>query len=186
MGTDIHAVAQAKINGAWFDIESKFDDGRHYKLFAHLAGVRNGVGFAGCKAGDAVNPIQEHRGFPSDFETDEYGEDHNGQWMGDHSFGWVSGNEIMSHDWGQGHSSGIISINQYAAWDGKEPDRYCGGISGNNVNLSETPDDINSDTTHVRVTWKNSATSFDYFVTEIDEMMSSYGDDIRIVFGFDS
>lgn len=166
MGTDIHAVAQAKVGGAWVDIESKFDGGRHYNLFAHLAGVRNGSGFAGCDTGDAVTPIQEGRGFPDDFSLDDngYGEYHNGEWMGDYSHGWVSASEVLSHNWQQGNHRGIITIEQYKEWDGGYPNGWCGGIGGLSVVLAECPDDITEGTTHVRVEWQRSTDEFDYFI----------------------
>jgi hypothetical protein len=42
------------------------DLGRNYNLFSILADVRNGVGFAGCKAGEGFEPISMPRGFPVD------------------------------------------------------------------------------------------------------------------------
>lgn len=188
MGTDIHAVAQANINGVWVDIESKFDEGRHYKLFSHLAGVRNGVGFAGCDTGEAVNPIQEDRGFPDDFTSDDnsYGDGHNGQWMGDHSYGWVSAYEVINHDWGQGVSRGVISLEAYKKWDGDEPNGYCGMIGGRDILVSDDCENLPEGTTHVRVEWKNSSDRFDYFVDEVAQMVSDNNADVRIVFGFDS
>jgi len=42
MGTDIHGVFQAFDNGQWRDVESSYEQDRHYQLFAVLAGVRNG------------------------------------------------------------------------------------------------------------------------------------------------
>ena len=40
--------------------------GRNYNLFAILANVRNGRGFAGAKTGEGFIPISEPRGFPMD------------------------------------------------------------------------------------------------------------------------
>lgn len=67
MGTDIHGVFQRHNGAAWEDIASKYQQNRHYQLFAALAGVRNGVGFAGVPTGEAIKPIAEPRGLPADF-----------------------------------------------------------------------------------------------------------------------
>jgi hypothetical protein len=43
---------------------------RNYDLFAMLAGVRNGRGFAGIKTGDGFIPISEPRGWPADLSPE--------------------------------------------------------------------------------------------------------------------
>lgn len=45
-------------------------DNRNYDLFAALADVRNGVGFAGVKTGKAIEPIAMPRGIPDDADPD--------------------------------------------------------------------------------------------------------------------
>lgn len=68
MGTDIHSVFQKRGPDAnWLDVPSQFAENRHYQLFAVLAGVRNGHGFAGTPTGDEVTPIAAPRGLPDDF-----------------------------------------------------------------------------------------------------------------------
>jgi hypothetical protein len=59
MGTDVHAVWQAKKDGKWVDIASKWEQKRHYFLFAWLADVRNGFGFAGVSTHDPIKPIAD-------------------------------------------------------------------------------------------------------------------------------
>jgi hypothetical protein len=185
MGTDIHSVAQAKINGAWVDVETKFDEGRHYNLFAHLAGVRNGTGFAGIVTGDSVNPIQEARGLPDDFTVDEY-DMHGETCMGDHSYGWVTSTEVINHDWNQGYSSGLITIDEYRKWKGGMPEcGWCGDAFGNDIVKAESKGEITGETTHVRVKWKKLQQEFQYFIDEVKDMHNKYGE-VRIVFGFDS
>ena len=185
MGTDIHVVAQAKKEGEWVDIPSQLDIGRHYNLFAHLAGVRNGSGFAGCDTGSSVTPIQECRGYPTDFIVDE--DDHRGEkWLGEHSHGWVTADEIFLHDWSQGVERGIISIDQYNNWDGGMPESWCGGVFGDSYDVANGPQDITDKTTHVRVSWDRITSDFNYFTNEVMEMVDTYGRDVRIVFGFDS
>lgn len=92
MGTDIHCVAEIrrpKHGGKWepalspipnkyFQPDEPQDESnrkleyprlirwRNYDLFAMLAGVRNGRGFAGVVTGAGFNPISEPRGLPDD------------------------------------------------------------------------------------------------------------------------
>lgn len=127
MGTDIHGVFQKrdKEAGKWVDVEHNYTMDRHYQLFAVLAGVRNGAGFAGVRTGESVQPIAEPRGYPDDFaveviaDEDEYDledmhmlaslahmdkrraeyrseEDPCAVWMGDHSHSWLLGSEMLA------------------------------------------------------------------------------------------
>jgi hypothetical protein len=125
MGTDIHGVFQKRDGGQWVDVEHNYEMDRHYQLFAVLAGVRNGRGFAGVPTGEAVNPIVEPRGYPEDFsaetiaDEEEYDREdmhpiaslahmdkrrakyHTDEepaaiWMGDHSHSWLSGEEMLA------------------------------------------------------------------------------------------
>lgn len=106
MGCDIHYVFQAKTGDDWLDVASTYEGTRHYYLFGALAGVR----------GWDTTPIDEPRGLPSDFpmvgdrhpmpdelmtpleiEWREDGEE--GRWMGDHSYSWLSGGELLASDY---------------------------------------------------------------------------------------
>lgn len=58
MGTDLHGVWQARINGEYVDIPTELDLYRNYDLFGVLAGVRGGF-----------DPIDDPRGLPRDFVT---------------------------------------------------------------------------------------------------------------------
>lgn len=162
MGTDIHAVWQKRNTPeeAWQDIPSNWEQDRHYQLFAVLADVRNGYGFAGVPTGQAVTPISEPRGLPEDFEHTDYEHklpwnalsaeyqawwakyehikegDPIDYWMGDHSFSWLSATEML--EWFKFAPSvikqGIIDRPTYNKWDGKAaPAFYCGGVSGPDV-----------------------------------------------------
>lgn len=149
MGTDIHGVFQRRTAAGWEDIESNYDQHRHYQLFAVLADVRNGRGFAGVRTGDEVVPISEPRGYPADFkvgrQNDEEGyfdgdfypmsetrfmgrraEWHEpgepiGLWMGDHSHTWLTGAEMLA--WYANAPTtthhGIISVGDFKEWDRK-------------------------------------------------------------------
>lgn len=117
MGTDIHGVFQRhdKATGQWHDVPSNYEQDRHYQLFAVLAGVRNGHGFAGVPTGEAVTPIAEPRGLPDDFAIEDeahplatlehmnplsrkwHEDDEKLEvWMGDHSHSWLTGKEILA------------------------------------------------------------------------------------------
>lgn len=125
MGTDIHVVFQKKEGDAWVDIPHNYNEDRHYQLFAVLAGVRNGVGFAGVRTGDPVRPISKPRGYPEDFavvddnhpaplevmsawrrksreehpewyKKDDGGDEDNGIYMGYHDHSWLTGEEMLA------------------------------------------------------------------------------------------
>src|SRR5438105_2721170 len=123
MGTDIHGVFQRHdaTAGKWVDVPSTYKQDRHYQLFAVLAGVRNGRGFAGVPYGEAVRPIRQPRGLPADFEVDDeshpiatfdhmdprragyrrespelYADEPMAVWMGDHSHSWLTGDEMLA------------------------------------------------------------------------------------------
>lgn len=148
MGTDIHGVFQKRANDEWIDIEHKFEHDRDYYLFAMLAGVRNGFGFAGVETFTPLQPISEPRGYPDDFQVDEDthtlgsmavmdprrrgyyerypagGSDERPleYWMGDHSHSWLLGSEILAY--GETlrdtfmEETGAITLADYKAWDG--------------------------------------------------------------------
>ena len=165
MGTDIHGVFQRhnQDTGAWEDIEHKYEMNRHYQLFAVLAGVRNGRGFAGIRTGEPVTPIAEPRGYPEGFPLDgeddhhvvgalahidarrrkyrtpeslEPGENPLIVWMGDHSHSWLTDEEMLA--WFASApvvvQTGVLSRDEYERWGKKSaPESYCGGVSGRDV-----------------------------------------------------
>ncbi len=216
MGTDIHTIMQARgSNGQWYDVEHQYEEDRHYQLFAVLACVRNGYGFAGVKTGEAVVPISEPRGFPDDFEVHgecyhpftslnaigsrrrkyvvEYPDDYeDGYDMGDHSHSWLLGSEIL--EWAE-HApkvvkTGILDRDVYERWDKKSaPDSWCGGISGAGVVIIHDNKIEKVETpnwTHIRCHWESDlAQELSYFFSEIQRLVMIHGE-IRMVFGFDS
>lgn len=125
MGTDIHAVFQKRDGDKWVDVLCNWDQSRHYFLFAWLADVRNGFGFAGVPTHEPVKPIlgkETWRGLPADFEMIEeyyhpiiesaltedelkwkkqFPEDYalpDGRYkfgMGDHTYTWLTLDEIL-------------------------------------------------------------------------------------------
>lgn len=211
MGTDIHGVFQRHdaSTGKWVDVPTKYEEGRHYQLFAVLAGVRNGSGFAGVKTGDAVEPISEPRGLPDDFEINDEGAHpvasikllgykakyyEAGEaihiWMGDHSPSWLTADEILA--WAEKaptvEKCGVISAEAYMAWDRvSAPAGYCGAKWGRNVVVvSQAEADAGVPHTDVQVTWKSDLRSeLAYFFDEVARLVAEHGQ-VRFVFGFDS
>lgn len=152
MGTDIHGVWQTERFGKWIDVESTYMQDRDYQLFAVLAGVRNGTGFAGVKTGEPVKPIAMPRGLPDGFAMK--GDSHpvarpefidpdrrewmarDGRdlatlpleelsaWMGDHSHSWLTSTEMLA--WFDTapvvKACGVIERSAYASWTGGRPD----------------------------------------------------------------
>lgn len=201
MGCDIHGVFQKFDGGKWVDVPTKYEFGRHYQLFAVLADVRNDNG---------VKPIAEPRGWPEDFEVGEgryrtvaslallpqhrqkhhHPDDPMEVWMGDHSFSWLSAEEMLAW-YGSSHcteQSGVITRHARAAWDGfSRPKEYCQGVYGRKIVTVE--DDVRfarDDWTHVRVTWESELQQeLAYFFDEVKRLADEHGS-VRFVFGFDS
>lgn len=158
MGCDIHLYVEKRVDGKWIaqgdftrdDVEEDgtggyisggrdFYSGRNYDLFAILADVRNGRGFAGVKTGEGFNPIAEPRGIPVD-ASDEYkaiaenwGED-------GHSHSHFTVRELLDYDWTQETGKqGWLDMAEWERWtrwdrsQGRGPDSYCGFVSGGAV-----------------------------------------------------
>ena len=154
MGCDIHIYVEKKVDGIWVSADEwkSYEDGRmfvpyekefynkrNYDLFAILANVRNGRGFAGCYTGEGFNPITNPRGIPDDVceaVKFEYG-----AWDGDgHSHSYFTVKELLEYDWTQKtKKSGWVSSIGFYLWDrcnrckGEGPDSYSGGIVGSSV-----------------------------------------------------
>lgn len=207
MGTDIHMVVQFRRNGHWGTVGGRRYRTRHYDVFGMLADVRNGSGFAGVDTGNGFTPIATPpRGFPDGFTTDE--DDHEGVWMGDHSFSWVTLRELLDYTWEKTteHRGYINVLSQFDTWDKERscPQSWCGMISGLSVRHltheearalvrgDAKPEDGLHYTTQVSwtETYKESAGEFySKFIPELvseAQAMDVSADDVRLVFGFDS
>ncbi len=103
MGCDISMLLQKKTKSGYKDVEI-VDIHRDYELFGLLAGVRRGD----------IKPIVQQRGLPEDFEmiSNKYGrfyhptklkydawDDQPGMFMGEHSYSWMTLQELHSHKW---------------------------------------------------------------------------------------
>lgn len=211
MGTDIHGIFQkrtGRVNNkdTWETVESEYEENRHYQLFAILAGVRNGFGFAGIKTGEPVIPISEPRGLPADLKlVDEdhyahypfprkyYEPDETDKWLGDHTHSWLSGDEILDYFFADKKTEqcGVITKEEYSLWEGGRPNSYCGdtsGLGGTVIDSTEvgTYKLTGKDFSHVRVKWNSDLNDeVSYFIKEVERLVELHGE-IRFVFGFDS
>lgn len=185
MGIDIHMGVEVRRNGAWklikeevfknywYDPNSNMEyfrnmkpftnipySNRNYDLFAILADVRNGTGFAGVKTGEPFNFISEPKGYPDDISKElrhdiegEYNEDGYDDSIphlsNEHSASWLTLKELTDFDWTQIHRGyGCIDEKTYREYVMKDihPNSYCGDVGGGGVikiNETEMVDLIN-------------------------------------------
>lgn len=181
-----------------------FDVGRNYNLFAVLADVRNGRGFAGVDSGDALNTISDPRGMPIDVtsevseEADSWGDDGHS-----HSYHTLATLELF--DWNQvSIQRGIVDADGFRTLtENGSPNAWCGGVGGgrvkmiNNAEMQTEVDRIKDGGNvatishlYTRVQWEEKyADCFPYFVnTFIPALRQLCGDPdrCRIVFWFDN
>lgn len=118
-------------------------NGRNYNLFAMLADVRNGSGFAGVQTGVGFEP----RGLPDDVTPghyDETADDYVGGFnYGDHSFSYLTLKELLDYDWTQTTMlCCYIPLNYYAVrqetGDTSPPKWGSGGIWGQGIEMIDT------------------------------------------------
>lgn len=118
-------------------------DARNYRVFAMLADVRNGFGFAGCPTGDRIEPIAGARGWPDDLgdlawvarADEDYHIADGDVYPGDHTASWLTLRELDAYDWTAGsRRCGVISFEQFAqrklTGETGQPDYWCGATSG--------------------------------------------------------
>lgn len=158
MGCDIHFYVEKKVNGVWesadtWEIDDCYEDeqvynvpykksfynGRNYDLFAMLADVRNGYGFAGVVTGEGFFPIDEPRGLPENTsERVKQASERSGIDGHSHSHFYVS--ELLRYDWTRRTKhKGVVSLAQYYDWlrwrkeEGRAPESYSGDIHGQGI-----------------------------------------------------
>lgn len=151
MGCDIHLYAEKRVNGAWIAADTWTDDpyepgtkevayearfytGRNYDLFAMLADVRNGRGFAGIRTGDGFNPIASPKGLPDDCSPEVRAES-DGWGVDGHSHSFLTVAELMAYDWTQTtRKAGVVGYHELARWAlcGR-PESWSGSIVGGGV-----------------------------------------------------
>lgn len=168
MGTDIHMEVEVRSDGIWkrhehwdeacdFCADGKGKNGapcywckgtrtrkvraysdRNYDVFAILADVRNGYGFAGCDTGDGFVPIAEPRGLPADLSFDPEAEDADGDCafeLGDHSQTWLTLDEVLAYDWDRTTKKrGHVDPWNFELFRREgSPRSWSGGISGSTI-----------------------------------------------------
>lgn len=183
--------------GRWYD-------DRNYAVFAVLANVRNGRGFAGIFTHIPIEPIDDPRGFPEDMsaETEAWFT----QFGGDHSDTWLMLDEVLGYPWDQPlYRSGVMDMEDWAAYRRGERFGWAGDISGSMVRkitnaemdkkLSECtlnehgrlvhPDGLTYTT---QLAWEDTLlNSCEHFVNRMKELKALVGDaPTRLVFNFDS
>jgi hypothetical protein len=218
MGTDIHFYVEKKVNGKWVTAdrwideedwdgdnkikfkrvryEDSFYHDRNYDLFAILADVRNGYGFAGCVTGRGFTPISPPKGLPKDVSKEVQSE--SDRWNGDgHSHSWFTIAELDKYKWDQETiHSGVVNYIDFLTWKEKgTPNSWCGGVSGPNlrhVGHEEMEQAIKKNNAHnlyTRVEWKESYRDCaKQFLDEVMPKLRALGkpNAVRIVFWFDN
>lgn len=211
MGTDIHFIVQKKNGKTWEQVttdrtdyyakgyptipgEFRWKGERNYYFFAWLADVRNGHGFAGIKTFEPVKPLTSSRGMPEDFGDHEAEYDEDGEptkWfdLGEHSKGFATFAEILAHPRRPVMQSGFLERADYVKLlEGVKPKEWCSVIDGRGIIKCDSADFAKSpNATHVRASWIQDNDGLDEFIAAVKELADKYGgDNVRMVFGFDS
>lgn len=207
MGTDIHGgfIKVIKNNQGEIvkkeEIETNWTKDRNYTLFAILAGVRNGFGFAGCYRHEPVNPITKGRGLPSwlEEEQEEYNQ-YGTCYYGDHSLTHMTLKEILEWNGWKNKLSrgGVLAYEDYirTVKRGIEPDGWYGNVSGDKVVVLSQDQAISVDfgcyegkEVYVQCFWESTETlgeMYDYFLEEVKRIYEQEGESVYLVIGFDS
>lgn len=175
---------------------------RNYELFAFLADVRNGTGFAGTDTGDKIIPLAEPRGVPVNASVDWKAENYD--WGGDmHSQSWFTLEELLKTNWGQMVTRrGYVTPEQFKVFERKgKPEEWSGDVIGGRIKkisnqemaqLKVGKGDFNS--YYTQVEWRTPmSVEAGSFLTETIPALKAVAkkykvgnEDIRIVFGFDN
>lgn len=180
MGCDIHCAWEYKrpdqmegLPGKWVSLDEwgdpwGDDEGiqspkdeivswRNYGMFAVMANVRNGYGFAGVDTGDELQPIAMPRGCPADADYRII------QWVKDwapdgHSHSYLTLKDILDYDQTRTvKARGVVGMKTYHNWcrwrrdEGKGPSGHSGGVWGPNVRTL-TPDEADAELDALRRT----------------------------------
>lgn len=224
MGCDIHMHYEIKSDEGWNSLnwraefaignyddgstkynwdklfESPFYVGRNYDLFAILADVRNGRGFAGVKTGDGFNPIDLPRGLPDDV-SDDVRVESEGWGLDGHSRSWFLLTELLAADWDQRTNlQGIVSESEYKTFKANgHPDGWAGGVWGQNIlnvsndemdkiisgEIERQPEKEYMTTVVWEVTYRE--TVGEAWFTTLHRLEELYGaENVRVVFWFDN
>lgn len=229
MGCDIHILAERKTADGWEAFGEIFENpyydptrpttvdddgyvwngklidqpyrGRNYDLFAILADVRNGRGFAGCDTGDGFIPICKPRGVPEDASRDYRALVESWDCDG-HSHSWHTLADLLAYDWEQGTAHrGWVNLVEYREFREKgKPASWCGAAGGglvrhiSNDEMTALMDQEQADShAYTQVQWSESyrdSVGAHWFKTmdRLQELAAEVGgpECVRIVFFFDN
>jgi len=222
MGCDIHTHVETRKDGHWYhhgwrtkhavgeysdgstkyDWDALFDDplfiGRNYDLFAILANVRNGYGFAGTPTSGGFTPIDMPRGLPDDV-TPEVKRESDGWGVDAHSHSWLLLDELLSFDYdGQTVKQyGVVGPEQYKKFKEQgRPTAWSANVWGANVvkiSNSEMDAVISGEgddrSYYTRVEWEETyrdAVGPRWFETLDTLKELGAPEDVRLVFWFDN
>lgn len=173
---------------------------RNYDVFAMLADVRNGRGFAGCDTGDGFNPIADPKGVPED--ASDYYKQVVEEWDGDgHSHSYFSMEELDAYDWNQKTKHrGWVGIEEYKVFKEQgHPNSWSGGVDGGAVKhiTNKEMDEVIAGIfviegmPYTQVEWESSyldsAKWFLEAMKDVKKLKKLKGvEDVRIVFFFDN
>jgi len=154
LGTDIHLRVEKLVDGEWQYVkpprvtrwgtrtwdedwqedENALEPGaRNYNLFAFLADVRNGYGFAGTYRHEPIEPQFPGRGLPDGVDEEiSYEEEDDVPYLGDHSFTWATLTELLNAPWDmEFKTAGVVPESVHISLPiGSRPDSWSGGVSG--------------------------------------------------------
>lgn len=225
MGCDIHIVIQRQDeDGSWRELPyqtvynftgapvpvdgvpvapSNFTT-RNYDLFAILANVRNGVGFAGITTGEGWPSIAPGRGWPHDFSDqtplpNPRWPDEGPRDMGDHSFTYVMLDELEAWPWSATYTTlyGVVAAAEYERCiaEGRPPREYSGSVVGAGVYIYTPASYViarDSRTLvpkpYVRMAWQRSAADATGWPEHVIPWLRQLanGRPLRLIIGFDS
>lgn len=202
-----HQVEEGKTPMAGIPVAPDNFTSRNYDLFAVLADVRNGSGFAGVKTGDGWPSIAPDRGLPEGFDAEAvaanptYAEDEpEPRYLGDHSHTWLLLDELKGFAWDLTSTRlyGYVPAEVYEELKDRNlaPRNYCGGISGPDIK-EYTPDAYEvakHDRTlvkrpHVQLSWTETAReATNDWPGAVIPWLESLAESrrLRLVIGFDS
>jgi hypothetical protein len=168
---------------------------RNYRVFAALADVRNGSGFAGVYTHDPIVPISQPRGLPDGVTPETLN-----VLSDEHSQTWLGLDEVLSYDWGQPMwCGGVVDLDQYKVYvQTGSPDSWSGFVSGQSVKHIDT-DEANRliaagegtaqhPHTFVNIRWADKLDdSAEHFLDRMKMLAMTVGErKCRLVFDFDS
>jgi hypothetical protein len=180
MGTDIHLVAEVFKNNQWHLAETDLPNYRNYVSFAILADVRNGYGFAGFDTGEPVVPISYPRDIPRDISIELMNllaRTHGKYlYLGDHSFSWVTLEELLAYDLDQMRTCrGMVSAEEAIRC------QQTGSPPRHPVGWHASPD-------WVKISWEEPLRDQAPLILDLIEALLPLGKpgNVRLVFGFDN